>query len=837
MLELSLLGGFEVRSGRGEPIALPTRKARALLAYLALNPDEAVSRSSLAALLWSDRGEPQANNSLSQAVSAIRKALAGVTPSPLIVEPDSLKIEGSAVTVDVLAFDALSRSDDLGDLDRAEGIYRGELLEGIGVRDPTFEDWLEFERRRLHALAVGALTKLLDLRRDEGQRQELVATAERLLKLDPLQEAAHRALMRCYVEQGQIGLALTQYETCAEVLKRELGVEPDGDTKRVREAIVGQRPASLAVPITRENAAAASAGAEPEDTTAMAAAGETPTERWMPVRRFWGLAGMLLLLASGAVGIWIYPQERPPQRPTIVVLPFTNISGDPEQEYFADGMAEDIITDLSKISGLFIIARNSSFSYKGKQVTVRQVAEDLGVRYVLEGSVRRAGEQVRINAQLIDATTGGHLWAERFDGTLADVFAFQDQVTKRIVNALALQLTPLEVQKVGDVGTDNVAAHDAYLLGLSYYNRRTPEDNATARDHFEEAIRIDPEYSAAYTALARVYAHATIGRAAYSQELGIAYFHGYAKAWRLLDQGMSKPNADYHVLRSWLALKKHQHDRAIDDAEQALELTPNDAEAMEALAEALIYAGQPKEGIELAKRAIRQNPTSLGRALYLMGTAEFALGNPAKARDYLNRAMRQAPKEAYFAGIQTAVYGELGQIEQAKAAVKYFEQQGDFPTGTLLLGQIMSLYPFSDPDVLARLANGFKAGGVSAGVGGYLPLHKMNKLSGSEIKSLLFGKEIKGHWFWADKRKWRQRRATDGRVKHFGWPFHLYVKDGDLGVGRIRNDMLCEQWADLPKDLEICVVIFRVSERNARIRWGDYVMVTETGPQPFRLVE
>jgi adenylate cyclase len=579
------------------------------------------------------------------------------------------------------------------------------------------------------------------------------------------------------------------------------------------------------------------------------AVGVTPTKRsfrWPVVA-----GGLVVLVILAGVSLWQRPwepREEPasvenmafplPDKPSIAVLPFANMSGDLQQEYFADGIAEDLITDLSKISGLFVISRNSAFTYKGKVVKVRQVAEDLGVRYVLEGSVRRVGDEVRINAQLIDATTGGHLWAERYDGTLADVFDLQDKVTERIVDALALELTPQEAQRVSGPGTDNVAAHDAYLLGLSYYNRRTPEDNAAARTHFEKAIELDPNYSAAYTALAKVYAQATYGGATYSRKLGITLFDGYAKAWRLLELGMSEPNADYHVLRSWLALKKHQHDRAIAEAERALELNPNDVEALEALAEALIYAGQPMAGTELAERAIRQNPTSLGRALYLMGTAEFALGNSAKALEYLERATRQAPKETYFAGILSAVHGELGRIEQAKTAFKFFEQQQDFVgTDFLRLGHIVSLYPFSDPDVLDRLAKGFKVGGVPVGIGGYLPLHKINKLSGSEIKSLLFGKGIKGEWFWFASRLWRQQRTADGVVEHFGWPIHPYVKGGDTGVGRIENDTLCEQWADLPKDLEICVVIFRVPERNARIRWGDYVMVTETGPQPFELVE
>jgi TolB-like protein len=191
--------------------------------------------------------------------------------------------------------------------------------------------------------------------------------------------------------------------------------------------------------------------------TAVAAAKAKRSLRWPLVA-----AGLAVLAIVAGIAFWQRPwepREEPasvenmafplPDRPSIAVLPFANMSGDPEQEYFADGMAEDLITDLSKISGLFVISRNSAFTYKGRAVKVRQVAEELGVRYVLEGSVRRVGDEVRINAQLIDATTGGHLWAERYDGTLADVFDLQDKVTKRIVDALALELTPQEAQRVG----------------------------------------------------------------------------------------------------------------------------------------------------------------------------------------------------------------------------------------------------------------------------------------------------------------------------------------------------------------------------------------------------
>jgi TolB-like protein len=172
--------------------------------------------------------------------------------------------------------------------------------------------------------------------------------------------------------------------------------------------------------------------------------------------------------------------------------PFNNLSEDQSQEYFADGMTEDLITDLSKISGLFVIARNSSFSYKGQQVKIRRVAEELGVRYVLEGSVRRAGDEIRINAQLIDATTGGHIWAERYDGTLEDVFDLQDQVTEQIVEALAISLTGAEQAEQARHGTENAQAHDAYLQGWARYKLLTPEDLKDAVPFFEEALRLDP---------------------------------------------------------------------------------------------------------------------------------------------------------------------------------------------------------------------------------------------------------------------------------------------------------------------------------------------------------
>src|SRR5207249_9810095 len=194
-----------------------------------------------------------------------------------------------------------------------------------------------------------------------------------------------------------------------------------------------------------------------------------------------------------------------PDKPSIVVLPFVNMSNDPDQEYFSDGLTEDLTSDLSKISSLFVIARNSAFTYKGKAVKVQDVSKELGVRYVLEGSVRRADDQVRITAQLIDATTGGHLWSERYDRPLKNLFALQDEIVQKIVTTLKLQLTLWEQGILVRKTTDNLEAYDYYLRGVEYVYRTTKEANAQARQMYEKAIELDPQYAVAYVALGWTY--------------------------------------------------------------------------------------------------------------------------------------------------------------------------------------------------------------------------------------------------------------------------------------------------------------------------------------------
>jgi len=361
-LEISLLGGFEARLSPGGPLALKGRKTQALLARLA--PGAPCSREALTALLWSDRGEEQARGSLRQALAELRRVFAGTGLTPLVVDREAARLDAEIVSVDAAAFERALTEGSPEALARAAGLYVGPLLDGFPAVDPAFEDWLRAARTALAERARDALTRLLAHRRESGDGAAAVATARALLALDPLQEPVHRALMELYAAAGERTLALKQFKACRDVLRAELGVEPEAATRSLHDRI-------------REVQGAG--GQETAQTTV----GEEPDP--LPL----------------------------PDKPSITVLPLVNMSGDAEQEYFADGITEDVITELSRFGELFVIARNSCFAYKGKPAKVQEIGRDLGVQYVVEGSLRKAGSRVRMTVQLVEAASGNHVWAER----------------------------------------------------------------------------------------------------------------------------------------------------------------------------------------------------------------------------------------------------------------------------------------------------------------------------------------------------------------------------------------------------------------------------------------
>ena len=392
-----------------------------------------------------------------------------------------------------------------------------------------------------------------------------------------------------------------------------------------------------------------------------------------------------------------------PAQPSIAVLPFANMSSDPEQEYFSDGITEDLITDLSKLSGLFVISRNSVNLYKGKAVKPEQVSQELGVRYVLEGSIRKAGKRVRITAQLVDATTGYHVWADRYDRDLQDIFALQDEVTRKIVAALEVKLTAGEQARLGRPLTNNIEAYDYYLRGLDCHPYATEEANARARQLFAKAVALDPHFAAAYACLGWAYFEQwSLGWSQDRQTLEQAF------AWAQQAIALDPLLPDGHRLLGIVYLWNKHYELAIAEVERTLALDPNQADAYAALGDICNWAGRAEETIPLVEKAMRLNPQyplwylwDLGHAHYLTGRYEEAM---ATLRRVLARNPDFMPAHAYLA----VIHRELGLEEGARAAGAEFRRLSP----ELSLDALRQRLPYKDPTVLERILTAARKAGL-----------------------------------------------------------------------------------------------------------------------------
>ena len=392
-----------------------------------------------------------------------------------------------------------------------------------------------------------------------------------------------------------------------------------------------------------------------------------------------------------------------PDKPSIAVLAFENRSNDPEQEYFSDGITEDIITELSKISGLFVIAQNSSFVYKGKPVSVKQVGQELGVRYVLEGSVRKAGNRLRITAQLIDSGTDNHLWAERYDRDLEDVFALQDEITGKIVAALEVRLTAGEQEQVERRYTDNLEAYDYFLRGRTYQARSTKETTAQAREMFERAIELDPGFAGAYALLS--YTHWRDWRNRWSDDPQ-ALDRALEAATKAVALDDSLPLA--HIYLAWVNFWRKQSEEAIAQGERAISLDPNFAEGYARLGEILNFAGRPAEGIDLIQKAMRLDPHYPYNCLIFLGFAYYAMGMYEEAISSLNRAVTRSPDNTHGNLLLAINHIELGQKEEAQARVA--EVLRISPRASIASER--ERVPYTDQALLERHLEGLRKAGL-----------------------------------------------------------------------------------------------------------------------------
>jgi adenylate cyclase len=352
----------------------------------------------------------------------------------------------------------------------------------------------------------------------------------------------------------------------------------------------------------------------------------------------------------------------PSDKPSIAVLPFQNMSGDAEQEYFSDGITEDIITDLSKLSGLMVIARNSTFTYKGGPVDVRQIGREFGVSHVLEGSVRRAGGRVRITAQLLESATGHHVWAERYDRNLEDIFAVQDEITREIVAALDVKLLRGEQAKAWRRSLRHPEALDSYYRGLDYLNRITREANAQAGECFEQVTRLEPDSPLGYIGVA--WTHLSASRYGWSESAPESLKRAAELARKALE--LDESFADAHALLGYYHLLESQHDQAIAAGERSVALNPNHADNAANLACSCVVSGKTAEAVTLIKRAMRLSPIYPTWYLNILGMAHYLLGQYDDAEQILKLALQREPGYTFARLILANAYSAQGRTDEAR---------------------------------------------------------------------------------------------------------------------------------------------------------------------------
>ncbi|CDM62185.1 MULTISPECIES: adenylate/guanylate cyclase domain-containing protein [Rhizobium] len=408
------------------------------------------------------------------------------------------------------------------------------------------------------------------------------------------------------------------------------------------------------------------------------------------------------LVTAGAVAR--APAALPPGL-SIAVLPFANMSGDAEQEYFADGISEDIITALSKLSQLFVIARNSSFTFKGRNVNVQEVGHSLNVRYVLEGSVRKSGNKVRITAQLIDATTGGHQWAERFDRDLSDIFAVQDDVTQQIVGALELKLTTGDQQRLAAEQTQNLEAYDCFLRGREHMWRLTREQNIQGQQLLQRAIDLDPKFAPAHAFLAVAHGLAYVNQWSQSPSKSLEQATGSATQAVALDDRY--PYA--HWALGVVSLYLRRLDVAIREAERVIALAPNLVEGHESLGNALHYAGRPDEALVCFERAMALNPYYPDIFLHFHAQAMFQLGRYEEAVVILKRRLVRNPATDISRVLLAASYGHLGRFAEARGQwEEAFRINPDYS-----LEHRRKVLPYKNPADFERIVDGLRKAGLT----------------------------------------------------------------------------------------------------------------------------
>ncbi|RWP19198.1 MAG: adenylate cyclase [Mesorhizobium sp.] len=666
-MRIRLLGGLEITSPERRPVRFAARKTSLLFAALVLAGRRGHRREVLSEAFWPGRSNGQARNSLRQALVDIRRSPPTTKDATVYIDGDqeAVALIAGPDDADISIFDRKLEQGGAADLAFAADLYRGGVLAGEAIPeelDEWFGPYLDRYQRKALEL-VDRLSLALPI---PGSAEETACEglAERLLASDPTAEAAHRALIRIHAHRGHENAALRQFELCRTALKKQLDAEPEAQTSSLAASLQ-----------SRER----TGHQQPGPSSGIAA----PAQMLVPTRH--------------------------DDQPSIAVLPFQNLSGDIEQEYFADSMVEDIVTALAHFRHLFVVARNSSFTYKGRSIDIKQVGGELGVRYVVEGSVRRAGDRLRIAGQLIDTSTGA-LWADRFDGMLAEVFDLQDQVASSIVGAITPKVEEAEIERAKRKPTESLDAYDYYLRGLEAFDR-----TITSRSAIDEALRLfkaaiarDSEFAAAYARAARCYATRK------SNGWMVDRAEEIAEATRLARRAVELGRDDAIAL-SYGGYVLGYVGGDLDDSaaciDRALALNPNLAAALGVSSWVRACMGEPGKAVEHVALAMRLSPLDprLFAWQFNTGLAHFCAGHYDDAVAWAGKSLRHQPN--YVSAMRVvaaghALAGRLSEAQQMMARICAFDP-------LLRLSNLAEvLPPFYRPDDRSRYIEGLRKAGL-----------------------------------------------------------------------------------------------------------------------------
>ena len=557
-------------------------------------------------------------------------------------------------------------------------------------------------------------------------------------------------------------------------------------------------------------------------------------------------AAVVVFLLAGA-GAWWQPWRtaREPSdvravvaadtRPSLVVLPFENLSDDKQQGYLADGITEDLTTELARLPGLFIISRNAAFAYKDKTTQPAQVAAELGIRYILEGSVRRAGDGMRINAQLIDATTSGHMWAERFDGAWSDVFELQDKIVGEIATALKLRLVSGQQATQIAGGTSNTAAYETFLRGLEREYRDTPQDVAEAVALYHQALALDPNFGRVWAQLAKVYWN--IHSPQHRRALGVPWNEVMGKVQGYLQEAQKRPSPTYYQILGDLLIRQQKSDEAIIALEKAIALDSSDPENYLGMSAALTFNGRPIEGRGYIDAAIRVDPGWTPWRYYLAGLAYFSMDRFAEAVESLEKIdPRSGGYWTSFFGliVKLSGFGHLGRTDDVANIKKQLtslireRNEGEF-SGLL----VKTYFVFKHYADTRRLLDGLGKTGVPELPYGYDPTSK-DMLTGEAARSLVFGhtidyRNIGSEWGMRASTKFTRDGAAslsrpDGTVTGF------FLKPIDPADKDSTN---CFWW---DKFVVECVAVFR-NPKGTASEENEFLWINQGNPWSFSIVK